>query len=65
MTIDELVAEFGEEYIPLIVDAIKWLDENEGYWNLEKPLDRREYIKSLIDHGQWPDKTVNWQEDGF
>ena len=55
LTAQELIEEFGEVYAPLIVDAIDWLDNNEGYWNLEKPLNRREYIKDLIDHGHWPE----------
>ena len=56
MTVQELIEEFGEEYTPLIVDAMRWLDENEGYRNLEQPLNRREYTQSLINHGYWPTK---------
>lgn len=52
--IEELIAEFGEQYRTVITDAIKWLEENEGYWNLKKPLDRREYIQNILEKGHLP-----------
>lgn len=29
--------------------ALKWLDENEPKWNLDKPIDREEYIRGFFE----------------
>jgi hypothetical protein len=45
---ESLVAQFGEQYRRLIVDAIAFLDETEPRWNLARPVNRREYIEDII-----------------
>jgi hypothetical protein len=46
--IEELVKEFGEPRRKLIEDALQFLDENEGRWGLSTPIEKRVYIRRLI-----------------
>jgi len=46
--IEELIKEFGEKYRDLITMAIQFLDKEEPSWNLDTPIDRRKYIKTIL-----------------
>ena len=45
--IEDLVIEFGEEKRQLIEDSLKWLKNKEPSWELKKPINKRDFIKSL------------------
>lgn len=45
--ISEMVALYGVEKLPLIVDSLDWLLEREPVWGLDEPMDKREFIKYL------------------
>jgi hypothetical protein len=47
MTVDALVAEFGEQYRSLIISACGWLDTCEPLWKIT--LDRKKFIAGLIE----------------
>jgi hypothetical protein len=47
--IESFVKEFGESYRDLIVSALQYLDEEESKWALDKPIDRRAYIRDLLE----------------
>ena len=47
---EKLIAEFGEQYRKLIANLAPTLDEKEPTWKLRKPINRRNYIKGLIEH---------------
>jgi hypothetical protein len=48
MTVDELVKHFGKEHREVIIDAIKFLEEHEPLWKLNKPIDRIQYIRDVL-----------------
>lgn len=48
MIVEEFVQKYGEHHRMLITSALNFLDEHEGEWNLEIPIDREEYIHLLI-----------------
>ena len=52
MTIDEYVQLYGERHRRMIADAIQFLDEREGSWNLPSPIDRNAYICGLIEDAE-------------
>lgn len=33
----------------LIEDSLSWLDKNEPKWDLDEPIDRKAFIKELLD----------------
>lgn len=45
---EDLVEKFGEQYRPLINDALNYLDREEPKWGLKKPINRINYITELI-----------------
>jgi uncharacterized Zn finger protein (UPF0148 family) len=47
--VEEYVFKYGEKYRPLIVDALKFLDDREATWGLDKPIDRGSYIEGLVE----------------
>jgi hypothetical protein len=48
VTVKELVFKYGEPNRKLITDAITWLEGSEPEWNLEQPIDRDQFVFSLI-----------------
>lgn len=44
-----LIAACDEQHRPLIIEALAYLDEREASWKLDRPIDRRRYIKFLIE----------------
>lgn len=46
--IERYVAEHGEEYRRLIIDALHFLDHHEESWVLDEPINRDEYIAGLV-----------------
>ena len=42
------VQEHGEHYRKLIESAWRWLEEQEPYWGLDKPIDRDAFIAGLV-----------------
>ena len=56
-TVEDLVRQFGEEHRRLIVDAIRWIDQQEPKWNLDRPIDRSEFIASLVSSAVCPSRA--------
>lgn len=46
--IEEFTQKHGEKYRSLIINALAWLDENEPKWDLDKPINRHEYLTGLF-----------------
>jgi hypothetical protein len=46
--IEQMIARHGESYRRLCVEALRWLNENEPGWNLDRPSDKREFLEGLI-----------------
>jgi hypothetical protein len=47
--VDELVQIYGEHYRKLISDALTWLEQVEPAWELDQPIDKNQFIASLIE----------------
>lgn len=50
--VEQYVLEFGEPYRQLIQDSLEWLEQREPDWNLSEPIDRREFLKLLIERAK-------------
>lgn len=48
--VNELVAEFGGKHRSLIASVLDYLDEQEPTWKLERPVDRRAYVREIMSH---------------
>jgi hypothetical protein len=46
--IERLIKKYGKQHEDLIKDSIKWLEQNEKNWNLDKPINRDRYIEDLL-----------------
>ncbi len=46
--IEALVAKHGEPCRKLIVEALDWLAESEPNWGLDEPINKDEYIETLV-----------------
>jgi hypothetical protein len=51
---EPFVAHFGERYRQLIIDSLQFLDDRELSWELDKPIDRWEYIGEIIKNAKIP-----------
>jgi hypothetical protein len=49
MDVEILVAKYGSKYRKLITSALDWLVTEEPKWGLDKPINKEEYIESLIE----------------
>ncbi len=58
-TVEELVERVGEPARPLIKDAIQYLDTMEPAWGLDEPIDREEYIESILERAH--KETELWE----
>jgi hypothetical protein len=47
---ERLIVIHGEKYRKLITSSLIWLAREEPKWNLEKKIDREEFIRNLISH---------------
>lgn len=46
--VEFFVQKYGEEYRKMIAPALKWLEEQEPKWDLDKPIGRMSYIAGLV-----------------
>jgi hypothetical protein len=54
--IELLIDEFGEEYRQMIVDSVNWLNKTEQEWNSDITLDRRRFVKDLVDYAKFRER---------
>ncbi len=45
---EEFIREHGEQWRLLIKSALRFLDEHESAWNLDRPIGRKTYIRELV-----------------
>lgn len=57
-TTESFVKQYGEGFRNAIEDALLFLDENEAKWHLEQPINRFDYIDSIVNKVRVKDKDV-------
>jgi len=46
--VEKFIKKYGEEYRILIEHSLMWLTEQEPKWQLDKPIDKKEFIADLV-----------------
>ena len=59
MTVEAYVAIYGEEYRPLITQAMAWLDGAEPKWGLKSAIDRNTFLANLISEAKRGQRVAN------